>query len=293
MAALCLALVLLSSAAAAATARTEVSIDLGWRFNRGPPPTGTCGSPFNQNFTGQQCNGLAAVPSATSPADCSAACCGDPLCEIWQYLDAPLPGGGCWIGQVPSSGCNGGTQWISFANTSRADGTVPQWATLGFADGNWSVVDAPHDFIIVGANETASPYVNDRSLQGQAFIPKTVATYRKHFQLPASWQGTHVELYNEGMYAYAEYYLNGQSLGTHALGYTSFFARLDNVSGGLFFDGRDNVLAVYVDATSSRDTGWWQVTAQSSATAYPSSFPPPNLPSQPSCNPSGTRAAEP
>lgn len=127
---------------------------------------------------------------------------------------------------------------------------------MNFSDSDWQVVDAPHDFIIGGANESQSPYVDDRSLQGQAFIPKTVGVYRKHFALPANFSGKHVELYVEGMYAYATYFLNGFPLGVHALGYTSFFTRLDNASS-LFFDGRENVLAVLVDATSARDTGWW------------------------------------
>ena len=248
-----------SSSAAAASPRTTVSIDLGWRFRRGPPPPPPGPCVLATNYSGQQCNGLSAVPAAASAGDCAAACCADSLCEIWQWT-RPGTGGGCWIGAVPAAGCNPSAAWESFANTSRSTGgAVPDWAALSYpADGaaNWSVVDAPHDFIITGADETQSPYVDDASLQGQAFIPKTVGIYRKHFALPAAWQGQHVELYCEGMYAYATWYLNGQPLGVHALGYTSFFARLDNVSGGLFFDGRNNVLAVLVDATAARDTGW-------------------------------------
>ena len=242
--------------------RVSSSLDLGWRFRRGPPPAGVCTTPFTQNYTGQQCDGLSAVDSANSVADCAAACCADPTCEIYQWTK-PGTGGGCWIGVVPAGGCNPSSVWISYANTSRASpsGPVPDWAALDFADGaaaNFSVVDAPHDFIITGADETQDPYVDDGSLQGQAFIPKTVGIYRKHFQLPAAWQGQHVELYCEGMYAYATYYLNGVFLGVHELGYTSYFTRLDNITGGLFYGpGRDNVLAVLVDATARRDTGWW------------------------------------
>ena len=264
-----------------ASARVTVSVDLGWRFFRGLPAPATCTTPFLQNYTGQECAGLGAAPQATTAAACELTCCADPTCEIWQFSAQPLPGGGCWVGAVPPTGCNPGGSWTSFANTTRAGG-VPAWAALNFSDAAWDVIDAPHDFIITGANETQSPYVDDRSLQGQAFIPKSVGVYRKHFALPASFAGTHVELYVEGMYAYATYYLNGALLGSHALGYvrrtrqcsaafnaltkhtplstllpqTSFFVRLDNASN-LFFDGRDNVLSVLVDATASRDTGWW------------------------------------
>jgi len=118
-------------------------------------------------------------------------------------------------------------------------------------------VDAPHDFIITGDDETQSPYVDDRSLQGQAFIPKAVAVYRKHFSVPLSWKNTHIELYLEGMYASATYFLNGALLGKHNLGYTSAFFRLDNSTTPLFFGTGDNVLAIFVDATEAQDTGWW------------------------------------
>ena len=39
--------------------------------------------------------------------------------------------------------------------------------------------------------------------------------YRKHFVLPSDWQGTHIELYTEGVYASATFYLNGIVLGSH------------------------------------------------------------------------------
>ena len=242
------------------SSRVSVSIDLGWRFHRNLPTPPVCLDPFLQNYTGQQCSGLSFVDNVNSASECQDACCDDSSCQIWQWSNMPLPSGGCWIGVIPTSGCGPGTSWISFANTTRSSGggPVPTWASLSYADSgsNWSIVDAPHDFIITGPNENESPYVDDPSLQGQAFIPKTVGVYRKHFALPLTWQGQHIDLYCEGMYAYAQYYINGVALGTHALGYTSYFTRIDNVTT-LFFNGQENVLAVFVDATSSRDTGWW------------------------------------
>ena len=251
-------LLLAVAPAAGGAAGVSVSLDLGWRFYRGLPPNPTgCTSTFLTNYTGQQCNGLINGSTAASAVDCEALCCEDFNCQIWQWLGGGRPGAGCWYGSIPPEGCNPDTPWISFANASRAD-AVPSWAQLDYPDtaaANWSVIDAPHDFIITGSNPNESPYVNDRSLQGQAFIPKTVGVYRKHFQVPADWQGTHIELYVEGMYAFSQYYLNGAPLGTHALGYTSGIFRLDN-SSLLYGSGTDNVLAVYVDATAARDTGW-------------------------------------
>jgi len=217
-----------------------------------PTPPAPC-----SNYTTQQCDGLAFGPSAATAAQCEALCCADPTCQIWQFLPGGAEGGGCWTGLIPPQGCAPGTRWISFANASRSAASAPAWAAPAYADtpgNNWSVVDFPHDFIISGPDSSASPYVDDPALQGQAFIPKAVGAYRKHFAVPADWAGTHVELYVEGMYAYATYYLNGAFLGTHALGYTSFSARLDNSSAPLVFGGGENVLAVFVDATSARDS---------------------------------------
>jgi hypothetical protein len=168
----------LALALPAAAAREAVSLDLGWRFYRGVPE-GECTDPFTTNMSMFQCNGLQQVLGATDAAACAAACCELPSCEIWQFeRSSPAT---CWIGQLVPP-CNPSTDWLSFANTSRNG--VPPWAAPTYADANWTVVDAPHDFIIVGDNASASPYSQSAD-QGQAFIPKTVGAYRKHFALPA------------------------------------------------------------------------------------------------------------
>jgi hypothetical protein len=180
--------------------RSTVSIDLGWRFYRGVPTVpGPCETPFNTNYTGQQCDGLAFAGTAITQDECAAACCGDLDCQIWQWNPVdPTSGGGCWIGAIPAGGCNPDPAWTSYANASRAPGNVPVWALANFSDATWAVVDSPHDFIITGPNASQSPFVETAD-QGQAFIPKTVGVYRKHFLVPSSWVGTHVELYLEGM----------------------------------------------------------------------------------------------
>lgn len=251
---MCVAFLALGATVTAQQQRVSVSIDLGWRFYYGTP-NDQCNTLFNQNYTGQQCDGLGSASLATTPEACQDACCDSPSCQIWQFSNAPLPGGGCWIGLVPEGGCNPDNNWVSFANTSRPV-QAPPFAAPGYDDSAWQVVDAPHDFIITGANASASPY-DPNSDGGQAFIPKSVGAYRKHFVLPSDWQGTHIELYTEGVYASATFYLNGIVLGSHQLGYTSAFFRLDNVSVLTFGADKPNVLAVFVDATESQCTGWW------------------------------------
>ena len=108
------ALLLLVTSAAGAS----VSLDLGWRFHRGVPAS-PCSSPFNSNFTGQQCDGLSSGASAKTAADCEALCCADFSCEIWQFLPGGGSGAGCWFGLIPAQGCNPSAAWVSFANSSR------------------------------------------------------------------------------------------------------------------------------------------------------------------------------
>jgi beta-galactosidase len=127
------------------------------------------------------------------------------------------------------------------------------------------VIQLPHDFVITG---TFSPNGTDG---GQAYLPKNVSWYRKHFSVPASWANQHVDVVIEGepdsaalfpfiqavilQYGYKHagafsvsyWWLNGVYLGVHDMGYTNAIFRLDNAS--LLVGGGDNVLAVYVDAT--------------------------------------------
>ena len=130
---------------------------------------------FPYNYTGQQCNGLSRSAYALTAGDCEAACCESLACEIWQYCPNATcgEGGGCWIGTVAS--CSPNAAWLSFARNSTTNSTVPPEAQPSFDDSAWQVLDLPHDSIITEA------YVNESGLTGQAYLPKTVSWYRKHF----------------------------------------------------------------------------------------------------------------
>ena len=86
-----------------------------------------------------------------------------------------------------------------------------------------------------------------------AYLPRNSGWYRKHFSLPSDWAKKSVWLYIEGSFHATTSYLNGVQIGYHQAGYTSFWLRLDNVTGVQF--GEKNVLALKVDATFG--TGWW------------------------------------
>ena len=245
---------------AAASAREEVPFGFAWRFFLGRPgeaPSGPCNSTsFPINLTGTRCDGLQATDATTVP-DCIAAAC-EQGASVWQ-LCSPANSSECskitskklcWVGN-PSSCDSKDASWLSGAQVTPTPGptpspTPPPPALPSFNDEGWDVVDAPHDFLI-------STAYNPAASNGQGSIPKNVSWYRKHLVLPADWQGSHVEVYFQGVFSVATVYLNGVPVIAHACGYTSFGARLDNVSGVVW--GGENVLAIFVDATVT--TGWW------------------------------------
>ena len=58
--------------------------------------------------------------------------------------------------------------------------------------------------------------------------PLFAGWYRKHFNVPAEWKGSSVWVYFEGIFHETSSYLNGEQIGFHPAGYTSFWLRLDS-----------------------------------------------------------------
>ena len=242
------------------SAREEIPFGFGWRFFLGHPgaaPSVPCNATsFPINLNGTRCDGLQAA-DATTVAGCIAAAC-EQGAAVWQ-LCSPANSSECsaitskkmcWVGN-PTSCSAKDASWLSGAQVTPTPGptpspTPPPPALPSFDDSQWDVVDAPHDGLI------GTPY-NANAGNGQGSIPKNVSWYRKHVVLPADWEGSHVEVYFEGIFSVASVFLNGVAVIAHACGYTSFAARLDNVTGVMW--GKENVLAVFADATIT--TGWW------------------------------------
>lgn len=121
-----------------------------------------------------------------------------------------------------------------------------------FNDGAWSTVSAPHDFMIENANFSASNF------EGNAFLPRNLSWYRKHFSLPADWAGTQsVYVRFEGAFHDTTAYVNGNQSAHHLQGYTPFQIRLDNDSSVQYGPNPEdeNVLALFIDATKT--SSWW------------------------------------
>jgi len=119
----------------------------------------------------------------------------------------------------------------------------------GFDDSGWRTLNLPHDWMIEGVKGPNSmmegPFdKNSPAGNGGAYLNGGVGWYRKTFSLPASDQGKEIELLFDGAYMNADVWLNGQHLGTHPYGFTSFHYDITNA---LKYGAETNVLAVRLD----------------------------------------------
>jgi beta-galactosidase len=130
----------------------------------------------------------------------------------------------------------------------------------GFDDSGWRVLDVPHDWSIEdlpadGSTNRVGPFDPDLS-PGKDATGNTVGGtgwYRKYFTLPVSDSGKMISVRFDGVYMDADFWINGQSLGSHPYGYTSFAFDLTPY---LKTAGQTNVLAVRV-RNEGRNSRWY------------------------------------
>jgi beta-galactosidase len=114
---------------------------------------------------------------------------------------------------------------------------------IAFDDSQWRKVDLPHDWSIEDLPGTNSPFSADAISQvSGGFTTGGTGWYRKTFIIPAGYKDTQISIMFEGIYMNAEVWLNGEMLGSHPYGYTSFFF---DITGKVKFE-KENVLAVKV-----------------------------------------------
>jgi beta-galactosidase len=112
-----------------------------------------------------------------------------------------------------------------------------------FDDSKWRKMDLPHDWSIEDLPGTNSPLNIDAISQvNGGFTTGGTGWYRKTFIVPAELTEKHFIIMFEGVYMNAEFWLNGEYLGEHPYGYTSFWF---DITSKLKF-GRENVLSVKV-----------------------------------------------
>jgi beta-galactosidase len=114
---------------------------------------------------------------------------------------------------------------------------------INFDDDNWRKVDLPHDWSIEDLPGTTSPF-NPDVINGVSvgFTTGGIGWYRKTFTLPLNRKNKKVIIQFDGIYMNADVWLNGEHLGNHPYGYTSFYY---DISDKVKWNEK-NILAVQV-----------------------------------------------
>jgi beta-galactosidase len=112
-----------------------------------------------------------------------------------------------------------------------------------FDDSMWTTVATPHSFNDIDSFRTIIQHGG-----GDRGTYKGLAWYRKHFKLPAQLGGQKVFLEFEGMRQAGDIFLNGKPVGLYENGINAYGI---DITDSLYPGGKENVLAVKVDNTTS------------------------------------------
>ncbi len=118
----------------------------------------------------------------------------------------------------------------------------------GFNDSDWRTLTLPHDWSIEHQVDQNAPAGNDGG-----YFPTGIGWYRKTFDIPVEYRGEKIFLYFEGVYMNSTVYVNGQVVGGHPYGYTSFFCDITSA----VTTGKENVVAVRVDNAQQKNSRWY------------------------------------
>jgi beta-galactosidase len=118
---------------------------------------------------------------------------------------------------------------------------------------SWRVLDLPHDWSIEDIPGTGSPL--DSSAVGaidMGYFRNGTGWYRKQLEVPEGYEDKRLFLQFDGVYMNADVWINGEHLGNHPYGYTSFWY---DVSDKLRA-GASNVIAIRV-RNEGRNSRWY------------------------------------
>jgi beta-galactosidase len=120
-------------------------------------------------------------------------------------------------------------------------------------DSKWRQVDLPHDWSIEDIPGTHSPFSQDAISQvGGGFTSQGTGWYRKTFDVPLTTKGKQVIVLFDGVYMNSDVYINGEHLGNHSYGYTSFYY---DITSHLKY-GTNNTIAVEVK-NEGQNSRWY------------------------------------
>jgi beta-galactosidase len=132
-------------------------------------------------------------------------------------------------------------------------GDIPGAESVTFDDKAWRVLDLPHDWSIEDLPGTESPLDPD-AIGGisSGYFTGGTGWYRKTFKLPEKWSGKRLYLRFDGIYMDADIWINGEHLGNHPYGYTSFWHDVTPVLS----PGETNLVAVRV-RNEGKNSRWY------------------------------------
>src|ERR1700730_835536 len=96
--------------------------------------------------------------------------------------------------------------------------------TPDFDDSKWRKIDLPHDWSIEDLAGSASPFHPQALSQvSGGFTTGGTGWYLKTFSIADKQKNNRIHLQFDGVYMNADFWLNGEHLGNHPYGYTSFW----------------------------------------------------------------------
>lgn len=128
-------------------------------------------------------------------------------------------------------------------------GDHPEAYKSDYNDSGWRQLDVPHDYSIEQPFDSLAP-----SGGGGGYAFGGIGWYRKHFVLDKNLANQKVSILFNGVYRNSEVWINGNYLGCHPYGYTSFFY---DITPYLNPTGQDNILAVKVNTSEQPNSRWY------------------------------------
>ena len=117
----------------------------------------------------------------------------------------------------------------------------------GFDDTNWRTLNLPHDWSIEGE------FKEDAITKGPGgYLPTGIGWYRKHFTLSSIAKDQQYWIEFDGVYMNSDVWINGQHLGKHPYGYTSFYYDLTP-----YIKKGENIISVRVDNSVQPNSRWY------------------------------------
>ncbi len=113
-----------------------------------------------------------------------------------------------------------------------------------FDDSTWPAIALPHTWSTYETTGKLHPFIHDASEKSDSYWWRGWGWYRKHFSISNEETGRRVYVEFDGVQKYCKVWVNGQFVGDHKGGYTSFYFDITDL---VHIDG-ENVLAVAVNA---------------------------------------------